>query len=368
VQVTWLTADPAKRLLEEAGEVIHPESENWAVEAGVVEKVAKGMQVSLTTSFLKLRNLYVGNVDIYRRVSSNEDFDLIILDGAFEISAAIRRDPSLKRRPQVFILGWVGLDVLSHNPIERLAALHLNRRWGKGYREKPVSFDLCIFLGEPEDIPNKRFGLLLPNRRESAKSWFQFVGYVSRCQPDQHTDRPALRKSLGYGPEPLVVCSIGGTAIGRELLELCGSAYLHVRETLGSLRMILVCGPRLSPDSVKAPPNVEVRGYVPKLYEHFAASDLAVVQGGGTSTYELAALRRPFIYFPIEHHCEQAVVAGRLARLGAGVRMSYPETTPQMLADQIVRNIGKEADYPPVPLDGAKMAARLIAEFLSAQA
>ena len=58
---------------------------------------------------------------------------------------------------------------------------------------------------------------------------------------------------------------------------------------------------------------------MPRLYEHFAACDVAVVQGGGTSTLELTALRPPFVYFPLEGHAEQTlVVAKRLARQGAG--------------------------------------------------
>ena len=85
--------------------------------------------------------------------------------------------------------------------------------------------------------------------------------------------------------------------------------------------MILVCGPRLSPESLKVPEEVEVRGYVPALYEHFAASDLAIVQGGGTSTLELSVLKKPFIYFSLDGHFEQQVhVAGRLARHQAGIQ------------------------------------------------
>ena len=54
---------------------------------------------------------------------------------------------------------------------------------------------------------------------------------------------------------------------------------------------------------------------VPQLWQHMAACDLAVVQGGGTTTLELEALRVPFLFFPIEHHSEQEVtVVNRLSR------------------------------------------------------
>jgi len=43
--------------------------------------------------------------------------------------------------------------------------------------------------------------------------------------------------------------------------------------------MLLVTGPRIDANSLNVPTGVDVRQFVPKLYEHFAACDLAVVQG-----------------------------------------------------------------------------------------
>jgi UDP-N-acetylglucosamine:LPS N-acetylglucosamine transferase len=130
--------------------------------------------------------------------------------------------------------------------------------------------------------------------------------------------------------------------------------------------MILVGGPRIKADSLAAPEGVDIRGYVPALYEHFAAADLAIVQAGGTATLELTALRRPFLYFPLEGHSEQQiVVAGRLARHGAGVRMNLSQTTPQDLAKAILANIGKPVTYPAIAADGAAKAAELICGLLA---
>jgi UDP-N-acetylglucosamine:LPS N-acetylglucosamine transferase len=129
--------------------------------------------------------------------------------------------------------------------------------------------------------------------------------------------------------------------------------------------MILICGPRLSVDYVRVPDGVEVKGYVPALYEHFAASDLIIVQAGGTATLELTALRRPFLYFPLANHCEQQIhVAERLARYQAGIKMIYSQTTPEILAEQVIANIDKNVDYPPIPVQGAQKAAQLILDLL----
>ena len=123
--------------------------------------------------------------------------------------------------------------------------------------------------------------------------------------------------------------------------------------------------PRLDSRSLNIPEGPEVRGCVPNLYQHFAASDLAIVQAGGPTTTELTALRRPFLYFPLEQHYEQQVyVSGRLQRHGAGVKMRFPETTPELLAEAVLANIDRKGDYPSIPTNGAQNTARLVRQLL----
>ena len=225
--------------------------------------------------------------------------------------------------------------------------------------------NIALFVGELEDVPNKSLGLFLPNRRFMAKETWQFIGYILQFDPSEYADRAETKANLGYDENPLIVCSIGGTAVGKDLLTQCGRAYTIARKQIPDLQMVLVCGPRLSPDSLEVPEGVDVRGYVPALYEHFAASDLAIVQGGGTTTIELTALRRPFLYFPLDGHFEQQIhVAGRLDRHQAGIKMQYSQTTPETLAEMIVSNIGKKVTYPTIPTDGAQRAAGLINQLL----
>jgi len=131
-----------------------------------------------------------------------------------------------------------------------------------------------------------------------------------------------------------------------------------VRRTLPDVRMILVCGPLISPQSLSVPDDVEVHGYVPDLYKHLAASDLVITQGGGTTTLELTALGRPFLYFPLDGHFEQQVfITGRLARHRAGTKLIFSETTPESLAEQIVAHIGRDVSYASLPTEGAQRIA-----------
>jgi len=126
-----------------------------------------------------------------------------------------------------------------------------------------------------------------------------------------------------------------------------------------------VAGPRIDPASLPAHDGLEVRPYVHELYRHLAVCDLAIVQGGLTTTMELTAARRPFLYFPLAHHFEQNIhVRHRLGRYRAGRCMDYQTTTPADIADAIATDIATGVDYRPVATDGAARAASLLASLL----
>ena len=51
---------------------------------------------------------------------------------------------------------------------------------------------------------------------------------------------------------------------------------------------------------------------------------------------------------PLRHHFEQNFhVAHRLDRYGAGRRLDYDDLTPEVLAEAIAAEIGREVDLPP---------------------
>ena len=117
-----------------------------------------------------------------------------------------------------------------------------------------------------------------------------------------------------------------------------GRVTLHneARRAVPGLRMVAVAGPRIDPGQLPAHPDVELRAYVHDLYRHLAVCDLAVVQGGLTTTMELVANNTPFLYFPLGHHFEQRFhVPHRLARYGAG-RRSSARPTRYLLPSSVV--------------------------------
>jgi len=365
LDISWLAAPPADQVILEAGENLLPESAGLVDENEIAEGLADGTRLNLIKYAFGIKGKWSRNVDIVNSVTDSTHYDLIVGDETYELILAYKKNPSLKKLPFVMILDFIGFDATTRNPLERLGVYFWNKKWSEGMNRASDYVDLSLFVGEEEDIPDESFGFLLPRRRDWARATCKFVGNIFPFAPEDYRDRTTVRKKLGYGEAPLVICSIGGTAIGKDLLMLCRDAFPYVARQNPDLRMILVCGPRLDLDNTKLPNGVEVKGYVPNLYEHFAASDLAVVQGGGTTTLELTALRRPFLYFPIEGHSEQEIhIANRLKRHGAGQKMVLSSATPESLAAAILNNLGKVVSYPPIPVDGAKVAALNISELL----
>ena len=365
VELHWLAAPPASDVLAAKGEILVPECARYRCETDQAEAAAHGGHLSLTTYVYRALGCWLHNARVFGDAARHGQFDVIVGNETYEVVVAYVFGMNVLPADVPFIMmyDFYGLDVTTHNPLERLGTWGLNFVWAQEWRVTTQRNNAAIFFGEPEDVPDRPFGIFLPNRRRHAEKHVEFIGYPLGFDCETIRDQPGLRAALGYGPEPLVICTIGGTAVGSSLLELCGRAYPLVAQRLPDLRMVLVCGPRIDHTTLDIPQGVERHGMVPDLYKHIAVCDLAVVQGGGTTTLEVTALRRPFLFFPIEGHSEQEVtVASRLARQGAGVRMTQGHTTPSSLADAIVANVGREVTYAQIPAEGARRAAKIILE------
>ncbi len=365
VDISWTAEPPASNVLEKAGEKILPEASSLSSSSSELEGLASDYKANLIQWVMKMRKAWSQNARIYEAISKKYHFDLWIGDEPYDIMVAMVNNPCFKKCPFVVIYDFLGLDATTWNPVDHIAAYMTNRLWLKFLTIDPPLADRTLFIGEPEDIPNKNFGLMLPNRRKLAEKLINFIGYVLPEDIEDYRDKTRARRLLGYGEEPLALCSIGGTAAGKDLLDLCTAAYPIVKKTIPNLQMILVCGPRVPPESIKAPEGVKVVGYLPNLYKHMGAADLCVVSGGGTITLELTALQRPFLYFPLEHHFEQEVdVANRCQRHRAGVRMTCSKTAPQLLSEAIVSHISETVDYASVPTRGSTEAAKIFTQLL----
>lgn len=109
----------------------------------------------------------------------------------------------------------------------------------------------------------------------------------------------------------------------------------------------MVTGPRIDPRELPDAEGLEKHPYIHNLFEHLACADAAVVQGGLSTSMELVATHRPFMYVPLRRHWEQQnYVAHRLMHYGARAPLDFSEATPGRLAETLSRAIDQPARLP----------------------
>jgi predicted glycosyltransferase len=367
LEIDWLAQDPVTRVLEGCGERIHPASGLLAGESSHIESEARGHGLDVFGAFRRMDEILVSNFMVFCDLVREERYDVWVGDEAWELDYFLHENPELKTAGYVWLSDFVGwLPMPDGGEREQFLTADYNAEMLEQVARFPRVRDRSIFVGDPEDIVAGRFGPGLPSIREWTEQHFEFAGYITGFDPATVADRDALRERLGYGPgERVCVATVGGSGVGEHLLARVIAAYPQARRLVPGLRMIVIAGPRIDPATLPTTDGLEIRPYVHDLYQHLAACDLAIVQGGLSTTMELTATRRPFLYFPLERHFEQNLhVPHRLERYHAGRRMDYRTSPPDTIATAIAQEINRDTNYQPVTTDGATRAATLIAQLL----
>jgi pimeloyl-ACP methyl ester carboxylesterase/predicted glycosyltransferase len=367
LRVEWLAQDPVTRLLAAEREAVHPLSARLASESRHIEAEAGEHELHAFQAIRRMDEILIMNFMIFQDAVEQGAYDLVIADEAWDIDHYWHEHPELKRTRLAWFTDFVGyVPMAEGGAAEAFLAADYNAEMIDHVERSPGVRDRAIFVGEPEDIVPLSFGAGLPAMRDWVPRHFEFAGYIIGEHPRQWGPRDQLRQTLGYRADEIVcVAAVGGSGVGSHLLRRILRSWSLARPNLANARLILVAGPRIAPDSLGAPPGVEVRAFVPDLDRHFAACDLALVQGGLTTCMELTAAGTPFLYFPLRNHFEQNVhVAHRLDRYGAGRRMEYDTATPEIIAEAIVDALRMPPASTAVAADGAARAARMVAELL----
>jgi predicted glycosyltransferase len=365
LEIDWLAQHPVTKVLEAEGERLHPASRYLANESGHIESESAEHDLHVFQAWRRMDEILVANFMLFHDVVRDEPYDVWIGDEAWEVDYYLHENPELKTAAYVWLTDFVGwLPMPDGSEREAFLTADYNAEMIEHIARFPRVRDRAIFVGDPDDVVPDSFGPELPAIRDWTEQHYDFAGYVTGFEPV--SDRERLRAELGYGPdEQVCIVTVGGSGVGGHLLRRVVDAYTVAKELVPELRMVVVAGPRIDPETLPNGNGLEIRPYVHELYRHLAACDLAVVQGGLTTAMELTANRRPFLYFPLRHHFEQNFhVRHRLERYGAGRRMDFDESTPDVIAQAIAEEIGREVDYVPVRTDGAARAAARIAELL----
>jgi len=367
LEIDWLAQHPVTQVLDARGERIHPGSAHLANESQHIESECSEHDLHCFQAIRRMDEILLNNFMVFHDIVRDDHYDLWIGDEAWELDYYLHENPEEKRAAYVWLTDFVGwLPMPDGGERESFLTADYNAEMIEHIARFPRIRDRAIYVGNAEDIVADEFGPDLPLIRDWTEEHYDFSGYVTGFDPAAFADREALRAELGYAPdEQVCIVTVGGSGVGGDLLRRVIASFPEAKERVPALRMVVVAGPRIDPETLPQADGLELRRYVHDLYRHLAACDLAVVQGGLTTTMELTASGRPFLYFPLRHHFEQNFhVRHRLARYGSGRCMDFDESTPEAIATAIAEEIGREVDYRPVETDGAARAAARIAELL----
>ncbi len=367
IQIDWLAQDPVTTVLETEGEAIHPASRWLASESGHIASEACGHDLHCFQALRNMDEILVANFMLFQEVIDDGLYDLVVGDEAWDVDHYWHENPELKRGSHVWLTDFVGyLPMPAGGDHEAFLTADYNAEMIEHIANYPRIRDRSIFVGNTDDVIPETFGPDLPQIRDWTASHFDFSGYITGFTPPGSDQIAEWRSELGYRDDELIcIVTVGGSGVGQELLEMAIAAHPIARRTVPALRTVAVAGPRIDPAGLPRHAGLEVHGYVDRLYRHLAVCDLAIVQGGLTTTMELTAAKRPFIYFPLINHFEQNFhVRHRLDQYGAGTCMDFAATDPDRLAEAITRTVGQRANYRDVETDGARRAAAMIAELV----
>src|SRR5712692_1342452 len=368
LEIAWLAQDPVTRILSAHGEKIHPASKDLALESKHIETESGPHRLHVFEAWRRMDEILLSNFMVFLDAVRQRDYDLWIGDEAWELDYYLHENPELKRAAYVWLtdfVGWLPMPNLGER--DALLCADHNAEMIGHIERFPRIRDRAIFIGRPDDIVPDAFGPGLPQIREWTERHYAFSGgYILGLESGQLGDRGELRRRLGYRDDEVVcVASVGGSGVGTALLDTVIRAFPAVKRRVPNLRMIAVAGPRIDPSTLPAVDGVEVRSFVPDLNLHLAACDIALAQGGLSTTMELVAARRPFIYFPLIDHCEQNFhVRHRLQRYRAGRCMDFEAATPDTLATEIESVLSGPVSFLDLETGTAARAASMIAEVL----
>ena len=268
----------------------------------------------------------------------DEPYDLWIGDEAWELDYFLHENPELKTAAYAWLTDFVGW-LPCRAPAAREAALtaDYNAEMIEQIARFPRVRDRAIFVG---DAGRRRAATTsAPACRRSATGPARTTTSPATSRASTRPRSPTARRSAPSSAtrpgEQVCLVTVGGSGVGGALLRRVIAGFPRgARRSCPALRMVVVAGPRIDPATLPAADGLEVRAYVHDLYRHLAACDLAVVQGGLTTTMELTANGRPFLYFPLRTTSSRRSTSatGSSATAPAGAWTSRPRRPPVIAA------------------------------------
>lgn len=236
LQIDWLTQHPVTRVLEDAGERVHPASAWLASESEHIEAESGEHDLHAFQAIRRMDAIMVNNFLTLADVVEESSYDLVIGDEAWDVDYFLHENPELKRFSFAWMtdfVGWVPM------PDGGDAEAALTADYNAEMIEQRARYrrvrDRSVFVGNPDDVVDLSFGPGLPGIREWTEDNFEFAGYVTGFAPPSEEERAGVRADLGLGRDDLLcVVTVGGSGVGGPLLHRVLDAVPVTRRAAGA--------------------------------------------------------------------------------------------------------------------------------------
>lgn len=345
--VGWLCAQPALSYLESVGENVLPESYRMMSLSSAFEEKSVGGSVNSLEAVRVAYSLAKQNYSVIReRVA---EYDLLVQDEFLETLFAHRweQNPTLPGRRAV-ITDFVDVGLKGFNPVRWVLGAYANRMLRRGL----LMNDVRVFADSIDSVP--------PNLRGWVQTNFVVTGPIVLVDGKEAGE--LRRKLLGDSGKRRIVCfTIGGTAVGKHILDFAWQNRHTLSDALDALLLFLT-GPRVDFREYSGDEKrVLAFGFTTQATAYFQASDCVVTQGGASTLNELEAMGKPTVCIPIEGHWEQERNALRFRTRDNYAVLSRTQLDATTLINTIIRVL--DAQPPPKPSfkgGGARLAAEKI--------
>ena len=353
VEIDWLAPYPVDEFLRQRGHRVLDCSSRLTGSGKAYEEVFCGAAEEFNLmDYIRVEGkLHKHDFSISSEAWSAKDYAVIVGDEAFWLLSGFASRWARKPAPFVFLTDFIGTKAM------RWRLRDLLRAWisNVGFAMSHVGPDVYVYIGDGEEIPDERFGLLLPSRRGWARRHCRFVRPIVCFDPDSLPDRRASRRML-HLPEagPLFLATVGPEGDHARRAAVIERVFEHLRCDFPGAYFIMLC-----PESGDRE-WIDYRHFVDGLHRYFAASDFVITQSGYGKVSELSAIGVPFIAIPLDYHFEQEYFMGhRLAHHGVGELVTMRDHDPQAIAAMARRGM----ERPPARIDvdsGAEVAEMIL--------
>ena len=250
LQIDWLAQHPVTKVLEDRGERVHPASEWLANESAHVEDESAEHDLHAFQAIRRMDEILVNNFMVFNDVVTDEHYDLVIGDEAWDVDYFLHENPELKHFEFAWMtdfVGWLPMpdggdheaaltadynaEMIEQRARYRAAARPLDlRRRSRRRRARLVRARTCRRSAS--------------GRRRTSSSPATSPASIPPSSPTARRCAP----SSGIAPTSACASSpSAGPGVGGDLLRRVIDAIPATRRLVDDVKFVVVCGPRIDP-------------------------------------------------------------------------------------------------------------------------